>query len=90
MAMGNAQQARVERIEARVNGPLGRTPEAGRLARRAEVSRAYRAWRRGEIERPVFDEEEDERLWELMETYERAALRVADRVAAKEETDGRY
>ncbi len=88
--MGNLQQARLEQIEARVNGPMGRTPEADRLERRAEVSRMYEAWRWGEIERPDLDDEEDLRLWALMETYERAALRVADRVASKEETDGRY
>ncbi len=87
--MGNSQE-RLEKIEAAINAPIGRTPEADRLERRAEVSRMYRAWRRGEIERPVFDEEEDRRLWELMETYERAALRVSDRVAAKEERHERY
>ncbi len=81
--MGHSQQARLEQIEARINAPLGRTPEADRMQRRAEVSRAYRAWRRGDIERPVFDDEEDDRLWALMVSYEGVAASVARRVEAK-------
>ncbi len=80
--MGDTQD-RLERLEAALYGPTRRTPEADAQERRAEVSRMYSAWRRGEAERPVFDEEEDLRLWALMETYEGVAAAVARRAAAK-------
>jgi hypothetical protein len=53
------------------------------MERRTEVARMHAAWRSGEIERPAFDDEEDERLWALMESYEEVAVMVARRVAAK-------
>ncbi len=87
--MGDARD-RLERIEAMLYGPPRRTPEAERQKRRAEISRLFVRWAAGDIEKPDLDDPEDVRLWALMETYEQAAIRVAERVASKGATDGRY
>ena len=87
--MGDAPEDRLERLTALLYGPTKRTAAAQRQERRADIARAYLAWTMGVAEKPELDDPEDERLWELMQTYEAAYERVVERVASKPD-DPRY